>query len=477
MDKTLRMILDGISDGISDELPDELPDEIFAPDEVETEIDKKNELFIFRINMLIRNKLNKKEPKKRRAVTSKDLFDFFGTNRKGIRNYLETGKLPNEWILKLSQTNEGIEILTHSGVAHNFVCPIENVLSEEVAITPEIVAEVDECIKELKKLSAESEIKIGENNISEGADMNAPTTSLIGRGVAIIQEVNRESFIAGLQSALKLFDSAIFNKKVGVVNLNEFIQTGVIPEEWDEIIQAAGGTDFLAMHAEDTSAEALVGETSAEALPKKEIKHRPKECELVSRSDAKLAIPAIIKVLKLKNKKALADLLDINSGLTTLMEQGKSRLRICQVEFVAQKSGLKKDEFFKAVGLEKYINVSQDDILADVDKPVVPRSNKSKKRANIPGISHGEDEKTDTSTGFPDENVIDSAGFKKMIELALFKAGGIPKGFQREFFLGYVVINFSGYRVEFLENENKIRICTGECAPLEFELGHIPFES
>lgn len=375
-------------------------------------------------------------------------------------------------------------------------------LPDEVEITDEAVVSVNECLQKLNELSTEVEVDNNlneKNNISEEGeyDMNTDTAIISGsqelsatsekRGdetnsaiivhdenhPIVIAPENRLRFLAGLQSreVLNLPDAFICKDKLGAVELNAFEETGIVPEKWVTILREANKEDFLRGYFDTAQGEALAKNNASESSPTKRAHTKQNEDELVPKEVAALAIDRIVRKSGFKSNAELAVFLGLNPAACSMIKGRTMRLRISDVERVAKRAGIEKAVFFEKVGLGFLLKDNQGEAMrtevkSEADKPM-PSGGIQNRSSNADGAKKG------VSIG----GVSDSEWVRvnQVIQVAFFKSGGIPEeGIRREFFFGYLVINLSGYCVEFLENGNKVRV-SGQSGAFEFELGHIPF--
>lgn len=273
----------------------------------------------------------------------------------------------------------------------------------------------------------------------------------------------RLRFLAGLQSEaiLGLPDAFICKDRLGAVELNAFNETGIVPEKWIAILQEEGKEEFLKGYLNNViQVEAPAKNATDKLLPIRRTNNRPDEDELVSKKAAALAIIKIVKAGEFKNNGELAVFLGLNPAACSMIKAQTMRLRISDVELVAKKVGIERDEFFKKVGLEYLVEVKnsqREEAGLDVGKKTDPVSEKKEV--------------------FNREPVDDNEWMEinRLIQEALFRTGGISdEKIRKEFFLGSLLRQLSGYCMEFFEDGNRICI-KNEGNTLEFDLGHIPF--
>ncbi|MGW8185284.1 MAG: hypothetical protein ACWGHO_04220 [Candidatus Moraniibacteriota bacterium] len=507
-----------------------MDEEMLLPTEVAIRI-SNHRFFIFEIYRLIQEGL-------KRPITRIDFFDFLGTNYQEVSAFKRSRRPPKKWLIKLTQTEGGVKILDYFGVYYGdpMVCfsanhkeekwesrEIETIFNisdlgeeiiktgallnqgvldeadliesqeppDDIEVTDEVVVLENKCLQKLnepfvkdeengnsnKKDNTSDEGEYNMDTISIAADNSNNRESLISpekknddagdtcekNYPIIIAPENRSRFLAGLQSKaiLDLPDAFICKERLGAIELNAFDETGIVPEKWITVLREEGKEEFLKGYLNAVVQTGVpIRNTADKLLPVRRTNIRLDEDELVSKKAAALAILKIVKAGGFRNNAELAGFLGLNPAACSMIKAQTMRLRISDVELVAKKAGVERNEFFKKVGLEYLVEVkrSQEEKAdLDIDKKTNPDPKKEK-------VSSSES-----------ANSSEWIEINKFIQAALFRAGGISdEKIRKEFFLGSLLRQLSGYCMEFLADENKVCIKNKDNV-FEFEMGHIPF--
>ncbi|MDX9913493.1 MAG: hypothetical protein RBS77_02850 [Candidatus Moranbacteria bacterium] len=505
-----------------------MDEEMLLPTEVAIRI-PNHRFFIFEIYRLIQEELN-------RSVGFNDFLEFLDTNTEELHVFMQTRRPPRDWLEKIVRAQSGPKVLKHFEIYYGdpMLCfsseqkterwesrEIETLLnvsglSEEVAkteelliqgsldendfidssappdeveITDEVMVLAKEYLQKVSELSADSTgdkalikknsstrrydmdtISIAADNSNNRESLVSPEKKNDDAGDAceknypiIIAPENRSRFLAGLQSRaiLDLPDAFICKERLGAIELNAFDETGIVPEKWITILREEGKEEFLKGYLNAVvQTEVPIRNTADKLLPVRRTNTRPDEDELVSKKAAALAILKIVKVGGFRNNGELAGFLGLNPAACSMIKAQTMRLRISDVELVAKKASIERNEFFKKVGLEYLVEVkrSQEEKAdLDIDKKTNPDP-KKEKVSSSESVNSGE-----------------WIEINKFIQAALFRAGGISdEKIHKEFFLGSLLRQLSGYCMELLADENKVCIKNKDNV-FEFEMGHIPF--
>lgn len=373
---------------------------------------------------------------------------------------------------------------------------------DDVEVTDELVALVNKRLQELNELSAEIEANddsIEKNSISEEGEDDMDTTTAaantsgnqgpaislektdnnIGEAAIIceknspiiIASENRSRFLAGLQSKaiLDLPDAFICKDRLGAIELNAFDETGIVPEKWTTILREEGKGEFLNGYLNTAQGEAPEKNTASKSSPAKRTRTKLDEDELVSKEAAALSILKIVKAGKFRNNAELAVFWGLNPAACSMIKSHSMRLRISDVELVAKKVGIERDEFFKKVGLEYLTRGSQE---GKVETSFDPAEDAPNDLISDKGNEVGLGEVIVTCAELPNKEWMK---INQVIQTALFKTGEFPnEGIRKEFFQVYLIRQLVGCCVDFIEGGSKVCI-KGHGNTFEFELGHIPF--
>ena len=195
--------------------------------------------------------------------------------------------------------------------------------------------------------------------------------------LSIPQEI-RERFLIGLQKVSGLSDGASFKKIFGIADLSQFKNDGLLPEKWIDIaLKKEDGVEFLAGYEKLSKKTSSAKETSLDSDKKRTRVQKKSEHELVPKNRASKVLDCIKDVLGITTDSKLSELFDINSGMITLMRQGKTRLHISHIESIVETSGLDRNDLFENIGIKDLIGNTQ-----EVEPLVVDFNNQKKFSGN-----------------------------------------------------------------------------------------------
>lgn len=323
------------------------------------------------------------------------LLEFLGTTQKEIKQFEKTNLLPASWLEKISQTDEGIEVLEifdlrgyisdplHESKHVDFGKPPETPKKQKIEghtnptkrnLLRENGAErlsdddIEKYLASLEKLKSElaTDKEIGEiiadfkspkgedmNVASSGMQAAAPKMTLgtvtvttqnkpnptidVARKVLFPKKEFRDKFLEDLRFFLQA-NKKVFDLEIKRDEQENFKKTGIIPPKKIELIlKEEGGAEFLASWEKEVTIEYL-------KPPLIERGRKPEE-ELVPKDKVSHAF-YVMKKLTGKSNRELAGILGISKNTLNAMPRGNARLHNCQVDYLANWLGIPKEEFF-----------------------------------------------------------------------------------------------------------------------------------
>ncbi len=191
----------------------------------------------------------------------------------------------------------------------------------------------------------------------------------------VIPEERRPGFVSGFQRLLDMPTGIVFDRAVGKKEQIDFTKYGIVPDEWLSMaLKKEGGAEFLARHQREAQAFSEKISIPLKGPPK--IKSgRYSERDLVPKEMTNDALEAIGKITKIIDEELIIILM-LNSEKLALIREGKIRLHISQVNYLADMYWHSREDFFKRIGLgflvsnEKKEGKSPDEIIGKVlDQP------------------------------------------------------------------------------------------------------------